>query len=778
WPGNMTLAASGGAHQAYEQGKMMGEELRALGINMNLAPSLDVNNNPLNPVIGVRSYGDDPKKVSEWGVSAILGMQETGIIATAKHFPGHGDTSSDSHYQLPLIPHDLKRLNAVELYPFKEAIKNKVKAIMSAHVFFTAYEQEQLPATLSKRVMTDLLRTELQYEGLVVSDCMEMKAIDDFYTASQGALRGLLAGLDMVMVSQTYEKQKQTLEVIEQAVLDGTFPMTLLDEKVARVLKAKKALLPVMEKHFLKPGFKEKYPLINQALHHEFAQKRVDLSLTHVQGASYRPHPSTLVVAVEPFAQTIVEDVLSKRSMIDGLIHAQLPYQGVKIKINPDQQERDEVLKQASHYQQVVIFTYNAFSNPEQALLVKQLNQVVPQLFVVSTRNPYDILALSGVANYYCLYEYTPNSVKTAMRFLKGDLLATGQLPVSLKPRMKIGASVYVGLEQPLSANLAYLDVLKAHNIELLFISAHMPEMRPDFTDELREIVTKANHLGFKIILDVSKPMLEDFVIPDIYSLRLDYGFSLEEMLELANKYPFFLELNASTVSEQQLKTLLMMGLDLRRLRVSHNFYPKPYTGLTQEQVLKQNLMFKRYGLTVMMYIPSQNEKRGPVYEGLPSVEDHRYLPLEAVLSEMAFLQTDEVVFGDSFASSQELQTAINFSFSQIVIPIALSTAISQEEQTQLLLSHRERADANAFGIRSSTRLKSGLILPNHTVERKVLAVTIDNHLFKRYQGEVTIMKQTLPADPRVNVVGQALISPFLLNQIKPGQKFTLVIKE
>ncbi|HPN61506.1 MAG TPA: glycoside hydrolase family 3 protein, partial [Bacilli bacterium] len=177
WPGNMTLAASGGAHQAYEQGKMMGEELRALGINMNLAPSLDVNNNPLNPVIGVRSYGDDPKKVSEWGVSAILGMQETGIIATAKHFPGHGDTSSDSHYQLPLIPHDLKRLNAVELYPFKEAIKNKVKAIMSAHVFFTAYEQEQLPATLSKRVMTDLLRTELQYEGLVVSDCMEMKAI-------------------------------------------------------------------------------------------------------------------------------------------------------------------------------------------------------------------------------------------------------------------------------------------------------------------------------------------------------------------------------------------------------------------------------------------------------------------------------------------------------------------------------------------------------------------------------------------------------------------------
>ncbi|HBP25350.1 MAG TPA: beta-N-acetylhexosaminidase, partial [Acholeplasmatales bacterium] len=261
-PGNMTVAAAGNPNYAYELGKISGTELRALGINMNLAPSLDVNNNPANPVIGVRSYGDDPKRVSEFGLKYIEGLQSQGIIATAKHFPGHGDTASDSHYRLPIVPHDKKRLDEVELYPFKEAIKKEVGAIMSAHVFFTAYEQDNLPATLSPKVMTDLLRNQLHFNGLIVSDCMEMKAIDDNYTASRGALMGLLAGLDMIMVSATYQKQKDTLELIAKAVSDGTFPLARLDEKVARILKAKAKILPLMEEHFFAKSFLEKKAII------------------------------------------------------------------------------------------------------------------------------------------------------------------------------------------------------------------------------------------------------------------------------------------------------------------------------------------------------------------------------------------------------------------------------------------------------------------------------------------------------------------------------------
>lgn len=162
-PGAMTISATN-SDNAYKVGQVLGEELSYLGINMNLAPTLDVNNNPNNPVIGVRSFGDDPKRVSEFGLNIIKGIQSKGVIATAKHFPGHGDVEVDSHLGLPVVDHDKERLDQVELYPFKKVI-NEVDAIMSAHIFFKAYEKESLPATLSRKVLTDLLRNKLGFNG-------------------------------------------------------------------------------------------------------------------------------------------------------------------------------------------------------------------------------------------------------------------------------------------------------------------------------------------------------------------------------------------------------------------------------------------------------------------------------------------------------------------------------------------------------------------------------------------------------------------------------------
>lgn len=777
WPGNMSVAATKTSQYAYELGKSSGEELRALGINMNLAPSLDINNNPLNPVIGVRSYGDHPKTVTDFGMQAILGLQSTGILATAKHFPGHGDTSTDSHYLLPVIPHDVKRLHEVELYPFKQAIKHQVKAIMSAHVFFTAYEDSSLPATLSKRVMHDLLRQELGYEGLIISDCMEMKAIDDTYTASKGALMGLLAGLDMVMVSATYAKQKRALELIEQAVLNGSFPEALLDEKVNRVLLAKEKLYPTMEEFFLKRSFVEKKQDIINLDHQKLAAKVVDLSFTKVKGEDFYPSDSLLVVAVEPFAQTVIEDVLSKRSIIDALKQAKLPYTGMKIKVNCDDEQIDLVVQEARKNHQVIVFTYNAWANKNQAKLVRRLNMVNRNLTVVSTRNPYDIFAFPQISNYYSLYEYTPNSVASAIAFIKGDLKATGTLPVSINQKMKIGASIYVGLEQSIEENIAYLQLLKQKNIDLVFISAHMPEMKNSFVQELNIMIETAKKLDLKIILDVSKPMMNQFLIPDIYSLRLDYGFGLEDIFALSQKYPFYIELNASTVKERDLQALQIMGMDMSRLRVSHNFYPKPFTGLDQETVAFKNAMFHRFGLHVMAYIPSHVGKRGPIYAGLPTVEDHRLLPLEAALSEMRLLSVDEVVFGDSFASFEELDLVNQFAFDELQIPILIDEQARPEEIQQLMLLHRCRTDANSFGVRSSTRLKDKTIEKRNTIVRKPFDVTIDNSLFARYAGEVTIIKKEQPSDERVNVVGKALISDYLLQHIKPGQKFRFIIK-
>src|SRR5690554_3829011 len=200
--GHMTLGATN-SENVYTVGKIMGKELSKLGINMNFAPTLDVNKNPKNPVIGVRSFSDDPKKVADFGIRFIKGLQEQGIIATAKHFPGHGDVEVDSHLGLPVVEHDRKRLDEVELYPFKKAFEEGVRAIMSAHIVFKAYEKEDIPGTVSKNIMTGLLRDKLDFDGLVVSDCMEMKAIDDTYTTPKGVAMGMEAGLDMAFVTHT-----------------------------------------------------------------------------------------------------------------------------------------------------------------------------------------------------------------------------------------------------------------------------------------------------------------------------------------------------------------------------------------------------------------------------------------------------------------------------------------------------------------------------------------------------------------------------------------------
>ena len=235
FPGNMTLGATKKEY-VYEVGRLMAEELFALGINLNFAPSLDINNNPDNPVIGVRSYSDNPEVVARYGLDFIRGLQSTGMIATAKHFPGHGDTDVDSHFGLPRINHSRERIEKVELVPFKKAI-DEVKAIMPAHIFFQAFEENQIPVTISKKVITGLLRQELGFKGLIISDAMEMKAIIDNFGIAKGAVLALAAGQDQLIVSSNYEYQVEILKAVEQAVLDGS--LAVIDEKVTRILNYK-----------------------------------------------------------------------------------------------------------------------------------------------------------------------------------------------------------------------------------------------------------------------------------------------------------------------------------------------------------------------------------------------------------------------------------------------------------------------------------------------------------------------------------------------------------
>jgi len=777
-PGNMTLTATNNSDNAYRIGKIMGDELTHLGINMNLAPSLDVNNNPDNPVIGVRSYSDNPKTVSEYGNKYIKGLQEKGVIATAKHFPGHGDTNVDSHLGLPMITHTLPELEKIELVPFKSAIKNGVNAIMSAHIVFSEIDKSGLPGTLSKVILNDLLRDKLNFKGLIISDCMQMKAIDDQYTTERGTLMGIKAGLDIACISHDLEKQVGALRLIESAVLKGEISEDLIDEKVERILSYKEKTKNKVMEDFVLLTNEEIIQYFKFLNNQEIANDIVDRSLTLFKGKAFVQNGRTLVIAASPFAQTIAEDKIDSRSIVDMIKEYVKTVDAEKLDLK--MKDYSYLYEKAKEYDQVVICSYNANTYPAQIKLINDINKLGKELYVISTRNPYDYLVLDEIDNIACVYEYTKNSVNTIVRYLNGMIKPKGKFPINSNNKLGVSASLYVGLKDyPLKRNLDYLNMLKKNGIDTVFVSAHMPEMSDKADEELKIILKEAKKLNIKIILDVNKDKLLEMEsegkLEDIHSIRLDYGFRNKDVLELMEK-GYLVELNASVIKEDTMEYLKANGADFSNFRVSHNFYPKKYTGLSYEAVLKKNEYLKAYGCYIVLYIPSHHQYRPPMYEGLPTVEAHRKAPLTAILSEAKILGCDEVCFGDAYCSEEEIRYATRFDFGIVKIPVILKKNLSDETIKQLLKVHRNRLDETEYFVRSSVRGEG--IKPFNTVFRNIKDVTIDNELFMRYQGEVCIMKKPIEADERVNVVGKCNCSEFLINNIKPGQKFKLVIDE
>ncbi|HOP61686.1 MAG TPA: glycoside hydrolase family 3 N-terminal domain-containing protein, partial [Candidatus Saccharicenans sp.] len=240
FPPLMALGAAGSEELAYEMGRITALEGRALGIHMTYAPVVDVNINPDNPIINTRSVGEDPELVARLTGAFIRGCQSNGMIATAKHFPGHGDTDQDSHSLLPVIKADLDRLQKVELYPFQKAIEQGVEAIMTAHLYVPALEPEPgLPATLSPRILTDLLRNKMGFKGLVVTDALEMAGIARYYSQEEAALRALKAGVDLLLLPLDPVK---VINYLKEAVEQGELPVERVDESVRRLLAVKARL--------------------------------------------------------------------------------------------------------------------------------------------------------------------------------------------------------------------------------------------------------------------------------------------------------------------------------------------------------------------------------------------------------------------------------------------------------------------------------------------------------------------------------------------------------
>src|SRR5215471_16626614 len=243
WPPMATLGRSGDVRLAERFARALAIELKAIGITLDYAPVLDVATNPKNPVIGDRALSDRAEEVGRLGAAIIRTLQAEGVAACGKHFPGHGDTSVDSHLELPLVEHPPDRLRAVEFVPFRAAIQADVATIMTAHVFTPALD-EQRPATLSRHVVTDLLRKELGFEGVILSDDLEMKAIANNYAVPEAAVLAIEAGCDGVLIcSADYDTQARTLEALIRAVETERLPYARVEDALKRQQRAKERFL-------------------------------------------------------------------------------------------------------------------------------------------------------------------------------------------------------------------------------------------------------------------------------------------------------------------------------------------------------------------------------------------------------------------------------------------------------------------------------------------------------------------------------------------------------
>jgi beta-N-acetylhexosaminidase len=232
-PPMRAVGATGDANLARELGLLIGRELRAVGFDMNYAPVLDIDTNPANPIIAARSFGRTPELVTELGLALAAGLERAGVAACGKHFPGHGDTSQDSHLELPTLPHAMERLERVELAPFKAAAKAGIAAFMTAHVIFEAVDPKY-PATMSRAVLTGILREKLGYDGMVVTDDVEMKAIADNYGVEEAVLLGLNAGVDHFLCCHTATLAHNAIDAIVKAVESGQLSQAVLDAATRR----------------------------------------------------------------------------------------------------------------------------------------------------------------------------------------------------------------------------------------------------------------------------------------------------------------------------------------------------------------------------------------------------------------------------------------------------------------------------------------------------------------------------------------------------------------
>ena len=443
FPPAMALGATDDERFAYELGRITALEARAVGVHMTFSPVVDVNNNPDNPIINTRSYGSDAERVARFAAAHIRGLQEHGMLATAKHFPGHGDTGTDSHIELPVITVDALRVDSLELRPYRAAMEAGVSAVMSAHIAFPALTGDSVPATLSAAVMTGLLREQLGFDGLIVTDALDMGAIVKGWGAAQAPVLALRAGADMLL--QVNPQDVGTaIDAIVAAVHSGEVSEARLDASVRRVLAAKAKL----GLHVTRTVALEQVPrALSTEAHRRIAQDAADRSITLV-----RDHEKMLPLRGGRVLSVVFAsdpDPWTGRTFQRTLAESYPNLETVTIEPDASPAQLDDVRERAKAADVVLLAPFirvgaykGALAVPEPiASLMRDLVRQRPSV-LVSFGNPYLLRQFPDLGTYVLAWGQWDAPQRAAARALAGVIPISGRLPIPLPPDYGVGDGI------------------------------------------------------------------------------------------------------------------------------------------------------------------------------------------------------------------------------------------------------------------------------------------------------------------------------------------------
>lgn len=430
-PSPMAQAATGDTKATERCAVISGRQLRAVGITMNFAPVLDINSQPQNPVIRTRSFGDDPKQVSVHGLAALKGYEKAGVIATAKHFPGHGDTSIDSHLGLPVVSYKRKHLERNELMPFSAAIRAGIPAIMTAHIIFSSIDE--VPATLSRSVLRDLLRRELDFDGVIVTDAMDMGAIVDGYGRGPAAVRAKQAGADLLEMVAPFAFQFEVAEALLKAVKSEDLSRKVFERTAARVAALRHRYQIVHDvPEPTEPNPKHAIDAL------AIAQRSITVVREDVP-LPLAPDVQLAVIDCQRRRSSIAEDPVNRAAVLKSAITAAFPKARHLIVSEEATARQLSSVRAAAAKADVVLFvTRDADLIDLHARLGQELAETKP-LIHASVRAPYDTGFIPAAKTTLLTYGDPPVSLQALVDVLAGKAKAEGSAPVRLIEAVAVG---------------------------------------------------------------------------------------------------------------------------------------------------------------------------------------------------------------------------------------------------------------------------------------------------------------------------------------------------